>query len=219
MMKPLKMGLLVVVVLLAATLMTLRITGLPPGKPTAQEYLAASRSARPGLWLKGEVVKEAVTDWEWVNEFGDAFSENGSELETRTWYGIPHSVTVQLVPRGTELYLQSSAQTFRLGRGFPDSKAWWRNVERDPRVRLKIGGKIYEMTVVLVQDRAEVARLRGGRHPIVREPDADGNERITEEWHYWRVFQRNIPEYDSGATVTASNSVTSRVDQMPGPRF
>ena len=36
------------------------------------------------------------------------------------------------------------------------------------RVRLKIGGEIYEMTAVLVGDRAEVARLRGGRDPIVR---------------------------------------------------
>jgi len=209
MIKPLKTGLLVVIGLIAATLVTLRITGFPPAHPTAQEYLAASRSARPGLWLKGEVVKETVTNWDWVNEFGDAFSENGSELETRTWYGIPHSVTVQLVPRGTELYLQSSAQTFRLGKGFPESKAWWRNVERDPRVRLKIGGKIYEMTVALVQDRAEVARLRDGKHPIVRETDADGNERVTEEWHYWRVLQRNIPEYSSEAAVVGADATTS----------
>ena len=209
MIKVLKIGLMVVGVLLLGTLLTLRVTGLPPGHPSAQEYVSASRSARPGLWLKGEVVKEAVTNWDWVNEFGDAFSENGSELETRTWYGIPHSVTVQLVPRGTEPYLQSSAQTFRLGRGFPESKAWWRNVERDPRVRLKIGGKLYDMTVVLVQDHAEVARLRDGKHPIVKETDAAGNERTTEEWHYWRVFQRNIPEYDSGAIVVAPDATTS----------
>ena len=104
---------------------------------------------------------------------------------------------VLLVPRGDELYLQSSAQTFRLNREFPYGKAWWKNVERDPRVRLKIGGKIYEMTAVLVQDRAEVARLRGGRHPIVKTIDADGNEHISEEWHYWRLFQSKVTEFDS----------------------
>ena len=92
----------------------------------------------------------------------------------------------------------SRAQTFRLDKEFPYGKAWWKNVERDPRVRLKIGEKIYEMTVVLIQDRAEVARLRGGRDPIVKETDADGNEYISEEWHYWRVFQRNVPEYGTG---------------------
>jgi hypothetical protein len=40
-----------------------------------------------------------------------------------------------------------------------------------------------------------VARLRGGESPIVRTVDAEGNEQVTEEWHYWRLFQRNVPEY------------------------
>ena len=209
-MKLLKIGLLLAVVIIAGTLSVLRFTGLPPGHPSAADYMTAGRSARPGLWLKGEVVREEVTNWDWVNQFSDAFAENGTELETRTWYGIPHSVTVLLVPRGEELYLMSSAQTFRLDREFPYGKAWWRNVERDPRVRLKIGGKIYEMTVALVRDRAEVARLRGGRNPIVKEMDAQGNEYIAEEWHYWRVFQRNIPEYGTGLAIVASDSATMR---------
>ena len=194
-MKSLKIGLLLIGLLLLGTLLTLRVTGFPPGHPSAGDYVNAGRSARPGLWLAGEVVSEAVTNWDWVNQYSDAFAEDATELETRTWYGIPHSVTVLLVPRGDKLYLQSSAQTFRLNKEFPYGKAWWRNVERDPRVRLKIGGKIYEMTVVLVQDRAEVAQLRGGKDPIVKALDANGNEYITEEWHYWRVFQRNIAEY------------------------
>ena len=194
-MKSLKIGLLLIGLLLLGTLLTLRVTGFPPGHPTAGDYVNAGRSARPGLWLAGEVVSEAVTNWDWVNQYSDAFAEDATELETRTWYGIPHSVTVLLVPRGDKLYLQSSAQTFRLNKEFPYGKAWWRNVERDPRVRLKIGGKIYEMTVVLVQDRAEVAQLRGGKDPIVKALDANGNEYITEEWHYWRVFQRDIAEY------------------------
>ena len=181
--------------LIAATLLTLRVNGLAPGHPSAEEYANSGRSARPGLWLTGEVVREAVTNWDWVNEFSDPFGEDATELETRTWYGIPHSVTVLLVPRGDNLYLMSSAQTFRLNKKFPYGKAWWRNVERDPRVRLKIDGKIYEMTAVLIQDRDEVATLRGGRDPVVTNTDSDGNEYISEEWHYWRVFQRNVPEY------------------------
>lgn len=194
-MKSLKIGLLLISLLLLGTLLTLRVTGFPPGHPSAGDYVNAGRSARPGLWLAGEVVSEAVTNWDWVNQYSDAFAEDATELETRTWYGIPHSVTVLLVPRGDKLYLQSSAQTFRLNKEFPYGKVWWRNVERDPRVRLKIGGKIYEMTVVLIQDRAEVAQLRGGEDPIVKALDANGNKYITEEWHYWRVFQRNIAEY------------------------
>ncbi|MSR11413.1 MAG: hypothetical protein EXR84_06385 [Gammaproteobacteria bacterium] len=211
MMKSLKISLLVIGVLVVGALLTLRVTGLSPGHPSAEEYAKSGRSARPGLWLAGEVVQEAVTNWDWVNQFGDPFGPNATELETRTWYGIPHSVTVLLVPRGDELYLQSSAQTFRLNKQFPYSKAWWRNVERDPRVRLKIDGKIYEMTVALVQDRDEVARLRGERDSIVKEAGTDGNEIVTEEWHYWRVFQRNVPEYGTGSAVAASASTTSAV--------
>ena len=210
MVRILKIGLLVVGVLVVGTLLTLRVTGLPPGHPSGKEYVNAGRSARPGLWLTGEVVHEAVTNWDWVNKIG-AFGNDASELETRTWYGIPHSVTVLLVARGDKLYLQSSAQTFRLKKKFPYSKAWWSNVERDPRVRLKIGGKIYEMTVVLIQDRAEVARLRGERDPIVKETDTDGNEHVTEEWHYWRVFQRNVPEYGNEPVVGASSAAQSRI--------
>ena len=194
-MKSLKIIALVGCIFIVGILLTLRVTGLAPGHPSAEEYANAGRSARPGLWLTGEVVRKAVTNWDWVNEFSDPFGENATELETRTLYGIPHSVTVLLVPRGDKLYLMSSAQTFRLDKKFPHGKAWWRNVERDPRVRLKIDGKIYEMTAVLIQDRAEVARLRGGIDPVVRDTRADGKEYISEEWHYWRVFQRNVPEY------------------------
>ena len=190
-----KISLLAAGGLVCGILLTLRTTGLSPGHPSANEYLNAGRSARPGLWLAGEVFREPVKDWDWVKKFSDPFSENATELETRTWYGIPHSVTILLVPRGEELYLQSSGQTFRLEKKFPYGKAWWRNIERDPRVRLKIDRKLYEMTAVLIQDKAEVTRLRGGLNPTVKETDANGNEYITEEWHYWRVFQRNIPEY------------------------
>jgi len=55
---------------------------------------------------------------------------------------------------------------------------------------------------VLVQDRDEVARLRGGESPIVKTVDAKGIEQITEEWHYWRLFQRNVPEYGDGELRT-----------------
>ena len=204
MMKPLKIGLLVVGVLMVGTVLTLRVTGLAPGHPSAEEYAKASRSARPGLWLTGEVVHEAVTNWDWVEQFSDPFSKNATELETRTWYGIPHSVTIGLTPRGDKLYIRGTEQGSRLDKGFPYSKAWWTNVIRDPRVLMKIGGKIYEMTVVLVTDRAEVAEIMG-RDPIRKEIGPDGKEQVVGVAHYFRVFQRNVPEYGSVPTVASSN--------------
>ena len=118
-------------------------------------------------------------------------------LETRTWYGVPHSVTINPVARGDKLYLSGSEQGSRLQKKFPDSKAWWANIERDPRIRLKIDGKVYEMTVALVADRAEAAGI-DGRSPIMKNIGADGQEQITGVRHYWRVYQRNIPEYGEG---------------------
>ena len=77
---------------------------------------------QPGLWLTGEV----VTDWDFVNHLDDPERRDTVVLETRTSYGIPHSVTIGIVGRG-----------------------------------------------------------------------ADGQERVTAVMHYWRVFQRNVPDYSA----------------------
>ncbi len=200
MMRALKVGLLLVGALVVVSLLTLRVTGLEPGyiDPASAAFVEAGRTARPGLWLSGEVVREPVTNWDWVNQVNDPVRGNTIMLETRAWYGLPHSVTVNLVPRGDKLYVSGSEQDFRLQKEFPYSKSWWANIERDPRIRMKIDGKIYEMTVALVADRAEVAQLIG-RDPVTREIDADGNEQVTGVRHYWRVYQRNIPEYGDGS--------------------
>ena len=85
---------------------------------------------------------------------------------------------------------------------FPNDKAWTRNVARDPRVRLKIAGKIYEAMVVLMTDRAEVAEVMG-RDPATVEQGSDGRERVTEVTHYWRVFQRNVPDHPKDSQGSA----------------
>ena len=201
-MKPiLKIG-LIIVTLAALALITLRVTGLEPQyvDPASPEFAASNRTAWPGLWLAGEVVDRPVTDWDFINQVDHPVKGNSIMLETRTWYGIPHSVTVNARPRGDKLYLSGSEQGARLDKEFPHSKAWWANIERDPRIRMKIDGKIYEATVALVQDRDEVAQLLG-RSPIGTQVDESGQEQITSVRHYWRVFQRNIPEYGNGSAM------------------
>jgi len=204
--RALKVGLLVVGALVVVPLLTLRVTGLEPAyvDPSSEEFAKSGRTTRPGLWLAGEVVHEPVTNWDWVNKVNDPIRKNTIELETRAWYGLPHSVTINIIGRGDKLYVQGSERDFRLEKKFPSSKAWWANVERDPRVRMKIGGKIYEMTVVLITDRAEVAQLMG-RNPVSKEIGADGKEQVKEVAHYWRVYQRNVPEYGNGSAVARSN--------------
>ena len=205
MIRALKAGLLVVGVLVVVSLLTLRVTGLEPRyiDPSSAAFAESGRTAWPGVGLKGEVVREPVTNWDWVNDVNDPTRKNSIMLETRTRFGIPHSVTINPTGRGDKLYIGGSEQDFRLQKEFPYSKAWWANIVRDPRVRMKIDGKIYEMTVALIADRAEIAQIIG-RDPVTKEIRADGKEQITGVRHYWRVYQRNIPEYGDGSVIQGS---------------
>lgn len=195
-MRYVKIGTVAVIALVAVTLLILRITGFDPPYLDAgsAEFVERGRTGYPGLWLSGEVEREPVTDWDWINQVNDPVRGNTIMLETRTWYGIPHSVVINALPRGDKLYFSGSEQDFRLERDFPDSKRWWANIERDPRVRMKIDGKIYEMTVAHIANRNEIIELFG-RDPVTRSVDANGNERITGVRHYWRVYQRNLQDH------------------------
>ncbi|MBT3530516.1 MAG: nitroreductase family deazaflavin-dependent oxidoreductase [Gammaproteobacteria bacterium] len=183
-------------ILLFVTLLTLRVTGLDPEYMdyTTEEYTQRGRMTWPGLWLSGEVVGEPVDNWDWVNDVDHPERGNTIMLETRTWYGIPYSVTILPTPRGDELYIGGSARDARLEREFPHYKQWWQNVERDPRVRLKIDGKIYEMTAALIHDPEELAEILG-RDAVTTTVAEDGTEQIVAKWYYWRVDQRNIAQY------------------------
>ena len=208
--KVLKVGGSLLVGVLVLALFTLRLTGLEPAyiDPSSEQFAANNRIARPGLWLTGEVVTTPVANWDFVNNIRDPIRKNTIMIETRTWYGIPHSVTTGVVGRGDKLYVHGHQDEKRMAKQFPSDKAWTANVARDPRVRMKIGGKIYEMTLVLITDRAEVAAIMG-RDPETREKGPDGQERVKEVMHYWRVFQRNVPEYGSGAKAGTTSAPIS----------
>lgn len=194
-MKTLKAGMVSIAVILALTLLTLRVTGLEPQYLDLAELRAHGRIARPGLWLKGDVVTMPVTDWSFV----DAVEHPGQSLntvlvETRTRYFIPHSVRTVPFQRNGQLYIRSHQH--RMDLQFPNDKSWTANVARDPRVRIKIGDKLYEATLVLIADRAQaIAAL--GRNPEVMEKGPDGQEQVVGYDHVFRVFQRNAREYGS----------------------
>lgn len=192
----LRKGVLISGGLVLCILFTLRVTGLDPEYMdyTTQEYNERGRMTWPGLWLSGEVVREPVANWDWVNDVDHPELGNTIMLETRTWYGIPHSVTILPTPRGDRLYIGGSARDERLEREFPYYKTYWANMERDPRVRLKIDGKIYEMTAVLVSDPEEFREVFG-RDPVTTRIVEDGTEQVVAKWYYWRVFQRNLAQY------------------------
>jgi len=195
-MKTIKAGIVVIVLIVAAALVTLRITGLEPEYLDLDQLRAHHMIARPGLWLKGDVVTTPVTDWSFVDKVEHpGRSINTVLVETRTPYFIPHSVRTMPFVRNGVLYIRSHQD--RMDVQFPNDKSWTSNVARDPRVRIKIGDKLYEATMVLVADRTQATALLG-RNPEVSERGPDGQDHVVGYDHVFRVFQRDIQEYGGG---------------------
>ena len=130
----------VVVVFLVVALVVARAMGLNPHERV------------PGLWLSGKVDATPVTDWSYTD------SIKTDELQTNTWYGLPHSVTTWNIAYNGQLYLATSGAATR---------SWPHNVARDPHVRLKIGDKLFDCTLVVVTDPTEkegVLRTRAKKY-------------------------------------------------------
>ncbi len=133
--------------IVGGTLGSLRLFGYEPS------------DQRPGLWLTGDRVTEPVTDWSFTDDHPVIY------VQTRTPYLIPHSVTTYCAFYEGDLYLFSA---YYQGGVFPDERGWNRNVMRDPRVRLKIGDRIFDQTVSLVTDaetRAAVHASAVAKYP------------------------------------------------------
>ena len=96
----------------------------------------------PGGRLSGEVVPGDIEDW----SFSDPFETY--ELETRP--SQPYSVTTWGVASGGDFYVPTRD---------PKEKAWVQYVVSDPRVRLRVGDRIYERRAVRVTDPAEFKRI------------------------------------------------------------
>ena len=133
---------------LVLALVVLRITGLDP------------HGRIPGLWLSGGLVTTPVTDW--------SFTENVPtiKLQTQTRFLLPHSVTINCLSYNGQLYVSSVYPA-----GTP--RNWNDNVMRDPHVRIKIGDKVYNRTMVLVTDPAEVdavLQVRAKKYPQLKIP-------------------------------------------------
>jgi hypothetical protein len=191
--------------ILAVALLTLRVTGLEPEYLDLNQLRAHHMIARPGLWLKGELVTTPVTDWSFVQDAPHpGRSLNTVLIETRTPYFIPHSVRTIPTVRNGELFIRSHQD--RMDVPFPNDKSWTANVARDPRVRIKIGDKLYEATMVLVADRAEAIAFLG-RNPETMEKGPDGQDHVAGYDHVFRVFQRNIPEYGGGQPSLSSGGL------------
>lgn len=103
---------------------------------------------RPGTGLSGDPASAQDSDWSALEGRTQAW------LEMRTWYLIPHSITVSVWADAGTLYVGCRAC---------DTKVWPNYVARDDRVRLKIGDAIHALRAVRITDPAEREKLMGGR--------------------------------------------------------
>jgi hypothetical protein len=128
----------------------------------------------PGLWLGGEQAEERVDDWRFTNEVEEIF------VETRPWYGIPHSTTIWCVELGGELYIGSYGD---------QKKTWEKNLARDPRAKLSISGQLYEVQVAPVTDPGRVEALDSAYTRKYDMAEVFGDE--IPEWWYYHVTPRS----------------------------
>ena len=98
------------------------------------------KDVRPGFWLGGEDVSSRVEDWQFTDQIDEVF------IQTRSWYGMPHSTTIWCAHVADELYIGSYGE---------DKKRWEINVLRDNRARVRINGKIYDVTVTKLDDATQ----------------------------------------------------------------
>jgi len=137
-------------VCLALLLVVLRITGLNP------------HDRIPGLWLTGNLVTTPVTDWSFIDDVPNI------KLQTQTRFLLPHSVTINCLAYKGQFYVSSTHPA-----GAP--RSWDENVMRDPHVRIKVGDKLYDRTLVLVTDPAEknaVVQVREKKYQLKVPADA-----------------------------------------------
>ncbi len=112
-----------------------------------------------GFWLTGDLVKTPVTDWSFIDEISNV------QIETRTWYLVPHVLRTDIARNNQQLYLFSEYFAPAPGKPdlrerFPEARFWNRMVVRDPRIRVKIGNRLFDMRAYPLTDPSEISVAR-----------------------------------------------------------
>ena len=127
---------------------------------------------RPGLHLTGEPVA-IPADWSFSNDYKEI------AVEVQTPYFLPHSVTIWCAEVDGVLYI---------GARNPESKRWPGWVDAHPDVRLKIGEKLYEVSLMPLDQPERIDRLRrayAAKYELPATPPGEGPP-----IRYWQVAPR-----------------------------
>ena len=128
---------------------------------------------RPGFALRGELVESLPSDWSFANEHREI------AVQVSTPYGLPHSVTIYCASSGGELFL---------GARDPETKRWPGWVDRRDRVRLAIGGKLYDVRLEPIREPDRLAVVSAAyRAKYELPPPTDTADRTRSSARYWVV--------------------------------
>jgi hypothetical protein len=156
-------GLVIVIVVVLALVLNVAIVRSSPSVPanynSLRNNLVRMYRGDLGFWLTGDPVTAPVTDW----SFTDAIPN--IQIETRTWYLLPHVVRTDIARVDSQLYLFSEYFAPRPGQrdyrdDFPSARFWNRMVVRDPNIRVKIGDRLFHMRAYPLTDPAQVTVVR-----------------------------------------------------------
>jgi len=109
-------------------------------------------------------------DWSFVNDVENC------QLETNP--AEPHSINCWCYGSAGNVYVPSS---MILGPTEPTEREWVQNVQADPDVRLRVGGKVYALRAARVEDSAEYGEVLAA---LEKKYEADPGER-EEEREIW----------------------------------
>lgn len=97
----------------------------------------------PGGWLRGELVSEPVSDWSFARD------EQYADVESRAGL-LPYSRSAWFMVHGGDFYLLLPSL---FGDGLHS------RIERDPRVRVRLKGRVYPQVAVPFDAEEDLAEL------------------------------------------------------------
>lgn len=107
----------------------------------------------PGGELSGEVVRESVADWSFARDSVIA-------LETRP--DDPYSVELNSIVKQGGLYLDPA-----------EGRTWLEYIRADPRVRVRVGERIYPLVAVLADRPGELEGFEADRFVYRLDPRSE----------------------------------------------
>ena len=146
-----------------------------------------------GFRLAGDLVKSPVTDWSFTDSIPTI------QIETRTWYLLPHVIRTYIARNDEELFLFSEYFAPKPGQPdhrdeFPNARFWNRMVVRDPHIRVKIGNRLFEMRAYPLEDSGQVAVAREAF--LSKYPDVRHGQEVAESQRAKLYFFRLEPGWN-----------------------